>query len=179
MRTAQSPAKALKGLSFEIADLIAIRERSETNGLRMVVRLDHGSDVEEYEEVLAFHAGTSPQYSWLMWRTANTVFVRSVSGRAQRYESATQAIDALVRKLRGKVTVIKTRRGKPDPIGVLSDVIRETVAGDADPYALMGALVEAAVHTLVTRIPPIRQDDTAAVLSQLVADRLEYYRLLR
>ena len=61
MRSVQSPAKALKGLSFEIADLIGIRERSEANGLRMVVRLDYGSDVEEYEEVLAFHAGTSPQ----------------------------------------------------------------------------------------------------------------------
>ena len=51
MRSVQSPAKALKGLSFEIADLIGIRERSEANGLRMVVRLDYGSDVEEYEEV--------------------------------------------------------------------------------------------------------------------------------
>ena len=43
----------------------------------------------------------------------------------------------------------------------------------------MGALVEAAVYTLATRIPVIRQDDTAAALSQLVAERLEHYRLLR
>jgi hypothetical protein len=179
MRAVQSSTKALKGLSFEIADLIAIRDRSEANGLRMVVRLDYGSDVDEYEEVLAFHAGTSPQYRWLMWRNANTVFVRSIDGRAQRYESATQAIDALVRKLRGKVTIIKTKRGKPDPVRALADVIRETVAGDADPDALMGALVEAAVYTLATRIPAVRQDETAAVLSQLVTDRLEYYRLLR
>jgi hypothetical protein len=179
MRSVQSPAKALKGLSFEIADLIAIRERSEANGLRMVVRLDYGSDVDEYEEVLAFHAGTSPQYRWLMWRNTNTFFVRSIDGRALRYESATQAIDALVRRLRGKRAMIKTNRGKPDPVRALADVIRETLAGDADPCTLMGALVEAAVYTLATRIPAIHQDDTEAALSQLVAERLEHYRLLR
>ena len=145
----------------------------------MVVRLDYGSDVEEYEEVLALHAGTNPQYRWLMWRNANTVFVRSIDGRALRYELATQAIDALVRKLRGTATIIKTRHGKADPVRTLADVIRKTAAGDADPYTLMGVLVEAAVHTLATRIPVIRQDDTAAVLSQLLTDRLEHYRLLR
>ena len=179
MPAGQRPAKALKGLSFEIADLIGIRERSEANGLRMVVRLDYGSDVEEYEEVLAFHAGTSPQHRWLMWRNANAVFVRSIDGRAQRYESATRAIDALVRKLRGKTRSIKSKDGKPDPVRALVDVIRETVAGDADPYALMGALVEAAIYTLATQIPANRQGDTAVGLSQLVTDRLEHARLLR
>jgi hypothetical protein len=43
----------------------------------------------------------------------------------------------------------------------------------------MGALVEAAVHTLATQIPLILQDDAAAVISRLLTDRLEHYRLLR
>ncbi len=179
MHTAQSPAKALKGLSFEVDDLNLIKDRAEINGLRVVVRLDYGSDVEEYEEVLALHAGTNPQYRWLMWRNANTVFVRSLDGRALRYESATQAIDAVVRKLRGKATSTKTKPRKPDPVRTLADGIRETAAGDADPYVLMGALVEAAVHTLATQIPLILQDDAAAVISRLLTDRLEHYRLLR
>ena len=179
MHTAQSSAKALKGLSFEIDDLTLIGDRSEANGLRMVVRLDYGSDVEEYEEVLALHAGTNPQYRWLMWRNANTVFVRSIDGRALRYELATQAIDAVVRKLRGKTTNTRTKYCKPDPVRTLADGIRETAAGDADPYVLMGTLLEAAVHTLATRIPVILQDDIAAVISRLLADRLEHYRLLR
>jgi hypothetical protein len=179
MHTAQSPAKALKGLSFEVDDLTLIRDRSEANDLRMVVRLDYGSDVEEYEEVLALHAGTDHQYRWLMWRNTNTVFVRSLDGRALRYESATQAIDAVVRKLRGKATHTKTKHCKPDPVQTLANVIRETAAGDADPFVLMGALVEAAVHTLATRIPVILQDDSAAVISRLLTDRLEHYRLLR
>jgi hypothetical protein len=62
---------------------------------------------------------------------------------------------------------------EPDPVRALADKIRDTVAGDADPYILMGALVEGAVHTLATRVPAVRQDDTAAALSQLLVDRLE------
>jgi hypothetical protein len=45
MRATRRPTKLLKGLSFDIADLERIRCRSEAHGLRMVVRLDHGSDV--------------------------------------------------------------------------------------------------------------------------------------
>jgi hypothetical protein len=63
----------------------------------MVVRLDHGSDVDQYEEVLAFYSGTSPPCRWLMWRNASAVFVRSTDGRSGRYRSAVQAIEALLR----------------------------------------------------------------------------------
>jgi hypothetical protein len=68
---------------------------------------------------------------------------------------------------------------EPDPVRTLADAIRATVAGDADPYVLIGALVEGAVYTLSTRVPAVRQDDTAAALSQLLADRLEHYGLPR
>ena len=129
MHTAQSPAKALKGLSFDIDDLTLIRDRSEANGLRMVVRLDYGSDVDEYEEVLALHAGTNPQYRWLMWRNTNTVLSGRSTAEPYAMSSATQAIDALARKLRGKATNPKTKHCKPDPIRTLADVIRETAAG--------------------------------------------------
>jgi hypothetical protein len=40
MCVARIPAKLLKGLSFDIADLILIKDRSEAHGLRMIVRLD-------------------------------------------------------------------------------------------------------------------------------------------
>jgi hypothetical protein len=124
MHTTQRPAKMLKGLSFEVADLILIRSQSEAHGLRMVVQLDHGSDVDEYEEVLAFHAETSPQGRWLMWRNENTVFVRSNDGRARRYQSAIQAINALVRKLRATAPEANAKRSEPDPMQTLADVIR-------------------------------------------------------
>lgn len=179
MHAIQRPAKVPKGLSFDIADLILVRNRSEANGLRVVVELDHGSDVEEYEEILAIHAETSPQCRWLMWRNAKSVFVRSIGGRALRYGSATQAIDALVRKLRVTSPDTKTTRCEPDPMRTLADVIRDTVAAAADPYVLMGVFVEAAVYTLATQIPAIHQDDISAELSQLLTDRLEHHRLHR
>jgi hypothetical protein len=169
----------LKGFSFDVADLILIRNRSEAHGLCAVVELDHGSDVDEYEEVLAFHADASPRCRWLMWRNENTVFVRSNEDRARRYRSVTQAIDALVRKLPATSANTKAKRCEPDPVQTLADVIRDTVANDADPCVLMGTLVEAAVYTLATRIAAVSQDDTAAALSQLLTDRLEYYRLPR
>ncbi len=100
MSASQRPANVPTGLSFDIADLNLIRDRAEANGLRMVVRLDHGSAVEEYEEVLAIHCKTNSEYRWLMWRNAKTVFVRPINGRALHYKSASQAIDALLRKLR-------------------------------------------------------------------------------
>jgi hypothetical protein len=98
MRSTKCPARVLKGLSFDISDLILIQDRAEANDLRMVVRLDHSSDIEEYEEVLVFYVGTSPRPQWMMWRNASTVLLRSSCGRSRRYRSAAQAIEALVRK---------------------------------------------------------------------------------
>jgi hypothetical protein len=98
MFAAKCPAKMLKGLSLDIPDLILIHDRSMANDLRMVVQLDYSSDVEEYEEVLAFYSGTNPQWRWMMWRNASAVFVRSIDARSRRYRSAAQAIEALVRK---------------------------------------------------------------------------------
>jgi hypothetical protein len=97
MCAAKCLSRVLKGLSFDIPDLILIEDRFTAHNLRMVVRLDYGSDVEEYEEVLAFYFGTSPQWRWMMWRNASAVFVRSIDGRSRRYRSAAHAIEALVR----------------------------------------------------------------------------------
>ena len=100
MCAAKCPSKVLKGLSFDIPDLILTKGRSAANDLRMVVQLDHRSDVEEYEEVLVFYRGTSPQWCWMMWRNASAVFVRSIDSRRRRYETADHAIDALLRAQR-------------------------------------------------------------------------------
>jgi hypothetical protein len=110
MCAAKSPSKVLKGLSFEIDDLKLINDTSAANDLRMVVRLDYGSDVEEYEEVLAFYSGTGPQWRWMMWRNASAVFVRSIDGRGRRYESVARAIEAMLRKRNVVLTDIKATR---------------------------------------------------------------------
>jgi hypothetical protein len=113
MSATKCPSRKLKGLSFGISDLILIQDRAQANDLRMVVRLDHSSDIEEYEEVLVFYVGTSPLSQWMMWRNASAVSLRSSCGRSRRYRSAAQAIEALVRKERLTLTDIKATAWPP------------------------------------------------------------------
>ena len=65
----------------------------------MTVLVDHGSDVEEYEEVLVFYFGTCPSCRWMMRRSASAILMRSADGRIRRYRTAALAIEALVRKV--------------------------------------------------------------------------------
>lgn len=61
---------------------------------------------------------------------------------------------------------------EPDPVRALADIIKTVSEGDADPYLIMGVLVEGAVLTLRRRIPDERQEDTASAVMKLLADRL-------
>ncbi len=61
---------------------------------------------------------------------------------------------------------------EPDPVRSLANTIRITAAGNADPYLVMGTLVEGTVHTLCARIPNERRNDTAEAVVQLLKDRL-------
>ena len=110
MSVIQLPAKASKGQSFAVPELILIRSWSEAHGLRMVVRLDHGSEAEDYEEVLAFHRGESPLCCWIMWRNSRTVFVQPLIGRIQRYGSVAEAFEAMAAKRRVVVSDIEATR---------------------------------------------------------------------
>ena len=110
MRVTQLPLKTLRGLSFSVAELVLIGSWSEANGFRMVVRLDHGSDAEDYEEVLAFHLADSPLCQWIMWRDAKTVFIQPLIGRVQPYVSVAEAFEALAAKQQVVLTDIKPGR---------------------------------------------------------------------
>jgi hypothetical protein len=110
MSFVRTPPKLLKGLSFAVSDLVLLRARSEARSVRMVVRLDHGSEVEEYEEVLAFHSGASRLCRWIMWRDADSVFVQPLIGRRQEYGSAAEAIEALLPKVPSRLTDIHASR---------------------------------------------------------------------
>jgi hypothetical protein len=95
MAVIRLPAKTLVGLSFSLAELTLIRSWSVAGGLHMAVRLDHGSDAEDYEEVLAFHLGNSALCRWIMWRNAGSVFVQPLIGRIRRYGSVAEAFEAM------------------------------------------------------------------------------------
>jgi hypothetical protein len=110
MSLVRTPSRLLKGLSFAVGDLVLLQARAEARSVRMVVRLDHGSDVEEYEEVLVFHSGASPLCRWIMWRNADSVFVQPLIGRRQEYGSANEAIEALLPMVPTCVTDIDAGR---------------------------------------------------------------------
>ncbi len=106
MAVIRLPLKALKGLSFSVPELILMKNWSNAGSMRMVVRLDHGTDTEDYEEVIAFHPGASPLCRWIMWRNQETVFVQPLIGRTKRFTSVAQAFEAMIPKQRDVVTDI-------------------------------------------------------------------------
>ncbi len=60
----------------------------------------------------------------------------------------------------------------PDPTSVLAHVIRLTVKTDADPYLILGVLVEGVAHTLERRVPDERRSEIGKEVSELLLERL-------
>jgi hypothetical protein len=76
------------------------------------------------------------------------------------------AVEALIRRVQ------RVAAGRPDPLHILAQTIGMTGAIGADPYAVLGVLVEGAVQTIVQQIPAEHQAETAATLVRLLKERL-------
>jgi hypothetical protein len=76
------------------------------------------------------------------------------------------AVEALIRRVQ------RVAASRPDPMHILAQTISMTGAIGADPYAVLGVLIESAVQTIVQRIPAEQQAETAATLVQLLKERL-------
>jgi hypothetical protein len=76
------------------------------------------------------------------------------------------AVEALIRRVR------RVAASRPDPMYILAQTISMTSAIGADPYAVLGVLIEGAVQTIVEQIPAEQQTETAATLVRLLKDRL-------
>jgi hypothetical protein len=76
------------------------------------------------------------------------------------------AVEALIRRVQ------RIAAGRPDPMHILAQTIGMTGAIGADPYAVLGVLVEGAVETIVQQIPKEHQAETAATLLLLLKERL-------
>jgi hypothetical protein len=87
--------KILKGLSFDIADLLLVAAWSEAQSMRMAIWLDHGTDSEMYEEVLALHAAGGAPCRWLIWHERAAVCVQPLPGRSRCYGSVVDALEAM------------------------------------------------------------------------------------
>jgi hypothetical protein len=84
-----------KGLAFEIEDLLLVKDWAELNDVRFAVRLDHGSEHEEYDEVIALQTDAQPYLSLLLWRNSQSVFVQPLIGRNLAFGSVGEALASL------------------------------------------------------------------------------------
>jgi hypothetical protein len=83
--------------------------------------------------------------------------------------------DALDHTELAKLVALADQAAKcePNPIECLATVIRNTVASNADPYLVIGALLEGTVQTICARIPRERLNNTAEACVRLLQDRLQ------
>ena len=77
------------------------------------------------------------------------------------------AVDNLIRRAQ------RVAAGRPDAARILAQTISMACPGGADPYAVLGVLIEGTVQTLVEHIPKERQAEIAATLKQLLDQRLK------
>jgi hypothetical protein len=110
MGNEQMYSTGLRGLSFSIADLLLIGAWSAARGQAMVVRLDHGSETEEYEEVIAFRTTWGRPRRTIMWRDYEAVYVQPLIGRTRRYRTVAEAIAALTPRQAVVVTDVTASR---------------------------------------------------------------------
>jgi hypothetical protein len=66
---------------------------------------------------------------------------------------------------------------KPGSIEMLARMIRLVTDDGADPYLVIGVLVEGAVHTVARHVPTERQAEATEELGQLLAERLKAHGL--
>ena len=104
-----SPGR-LRGLSFGIAELTLVEAWAEAQGLQMKVRLDHGSDTEEFEEVLAFTTTWGRPRRIIMWRDQDAVYIQPLIGRVRQYPTVAEAIATLTPQDRVAVTDVMASR---------------------------------------------------------------------
>jgi hypothetical protein len=82
-----------------------------------------------------------------------------------------RAVDELIRRVQ------RVAAGRPDSTYVLAQMISMIGESEVDPYAVLGVLIEGAVHTLARHIPTERQAETTTMLVQLLEARLKAHGL--
>src|SRR3954447_2967044 len=77
------------------------------------------------------------------------------------------AVEALIRRVQ------RVAASRPDPMHILAQTIAMTGEIGADPYAVLGVLVEGAVLTILQHIPEEQREETALTLVHLLEERLK------
>ncbi len=77
------------------------------------------------------------------------------------------AVDNLIRPAQ------RIAAGRPDPARILAHTISMACPGGADPYGVLGLLIEGTVQTLVEHIPKERQAEIAMTLKEMLEERMK------
>lgn len=93
-----APAAGPAGVAFAISDLLLMKRWADLHDVVMTVRLDHGVDDEQYEEVVAFRTDSEPGCFLLVWRNDEAVFAQPLVGRTRRYRSVSHILDSITIK---------------------------------------------------------------------------------
>jgi hypothetical protein len=84
------------GLSFELCDLKTAKTWADFHRLRMEVELDHATDGDEYEEIVALFAQGTGFRRWMIWRSCDGIVVQPMVGRPMLFDTVPEALEALI-----------------------------------------------------------------------------------
>jgi len=84
-----------EGISFEINDLMMLRNWAERNALHLGLELDHQEGSREYEEYASLTPEGGRHRLATMWRTRDAVMIMPFAGATRRFASIAHALAAL------------------------------------------------------------------------------------
>jgi hypothetical protein len=103
----------------------------------------------------------------IIWRGRRLRPRRTVGQSCAMPDRSFPAVDNLIRRAQ------RIAAGRPDPARILAQTISMACPGGADPYAVLGLLIEGTVQTLVEHIPKERQAEVAMTLKEMLEERMK------
>jgi len=96
MNTFHAPPKhRIEGIAFDVPELILLSAWAAFHGFGMSIDLDWHVDQVEYEEVVTLRQPGCSGPHWLLWRTAASIVLQPMIGRARRFDCITDALGAI------------------------------------------------------------------------------------
>ena len=81
-------------------------------------------------------------------------------------------LDSMIRQVEANAAA------EPDNVAALAAMLRLVIASDADPYILVGVLIEGLAEAIVQRIPAEKQGDVGLQSMRLLLQQLKAYRVV-
>ena len=84
-----------EGFSFEVNELIMLRNWSENNDLTMVIELDHFDGAHEYDEFISLVPYGRRHAIATLWRARQAVMITPVGGLTRKFVSMAHTLAGL------------------------------------------------------------------------------------